>query len=964
MHTYTRVCISLTAAIVAIFIGAPGAEASTIIDGADVVTDTTWTDSDGPYVVTNTVRISQAGRLRVASGAEIIASSSLEGSPIFQVEGLLEFDGARDKPVSVKGSGQIYISKGTTTAAYTAFSLDGGIFAYKGVVAISTSTISDAWAGVHANGSRISIRDSYIRDNTYGLIVENPAPVFQVRNLPDVPYGVGGAGNAFDEGDLDAGVTIADSSLTHNTEAAVQNKSADMVVATHNWWGSSAGPTFDGANKLIGPVAYSPWQEVGITDSCCSSVLFLPGLEGTRLYRPEALPLGLGTVNNRLWEPNRTADVQKLYLDSHGSSTDKTIYSTGPVDAAFGIFDVYGSFMSFLDTLVKDDTISEWKAFGYDWRKPISDVVMGSERKATTTESLMAIVEDMASRSKTGKVTLIAHSNGGLVAKYLIAMLADRGRSSFIDTVISVAVPYLGTPEAIAGLLHGDDQSIAAGLIVSAGTARALGQNMPSAYSLLPSISYFTHVFGPTVAFASTTIVGLNDGSYPQIIDTHNAQNAFLADKASLRQLSPANTYVPARANSTLLAAADALHAMLDPMSWPQTIATWAIIGWNKITTDGITYRDVLRCLPVLGIGSCVSLPGHAASTTLMGDGTVVAPSAAYNDGTPISLDLGGLSADERKDYNHVNILESSTTQSVIGEIIKKGNEARQPIASIPNVSLGEPDYSKEATYLVVSTHSPVELNIYDARNRHTGPISQPAGIDEPLDDSLYSFYETGIPGSNFTRHPGADGGADTSIYLPENDGQTYSVVMNGTDFGFVSFDIEARSGDRSLGKATYTMEPVTPFTIATTTVGGIGPASASSQMSTIIASTTPSLHLDVDGDGKSDFEAVPGNGLPAGAMSATDTTAISNAANAAMTQALVKLTDRLMTPERKTLIFRRLQTIFSRLKFGRRVTLDTVLSQNGGMMTHFGHIDWKSMTAQQKSTLSDFVDKMSSGSN
>src|SRR6185295_15310968 len=103
------------------------------------------------------------------------------------------------------------------------------------------------------------------------------------------------------------------------------------------------------------------------------------------------------------------------------------IYAGQPLGKAFGVVGIYGSFMKFLDGLAADGTIRGWKSFGYDWRKPIAEVVAGRTQRATTTESLVETVEALAADSKTGKVTLIAHSNGGLVAKYLVKTLAGMG---------------------------------------------------------------------------------------------------------------------------------------------------------------------------------------------------------------------------------------------------------------------------------------------------------------------------------------------------------------------------------------------------------------------------------------------------------------------------------------------------------------------------------------------------------
>ena len=58
----------------------------------------------------------------------------------------------------------------------------------------------------------------------------------------------------------------------------------------------------------------------------------------------------------------------------------------------------------------------------------------------------------MASSSKTGKVTIVAHSNGGLVTKLIYNQLKDKGEADLVDKIIFVAVPEIGTPQSLPSL--------------------------------------------------------------------------------------------------------------------------------------------------------------------------------------------------------------------------------------------------------------------------------------------------------------------------------------------------------------------------------------------------------------------------------------------------------------------------------------------------------------------------------
>ena len=70
--------------------------------------------------------------------------------------------------------------------------------------------------------------------------------------------------------------------------------------------------------------------------TCCSNVIFLPGIDASTLYTKNSK----GT-NNKLWEPNRNLDVEKLYLDEKGNSLDSEIYVGDIIESAYGFKKIY-----------------------------------------------------------------------------------------------------------------------------------------------------------------------------------------------------------------------------------------------------------------------------------------------------------------------------------------------------------------------------------------------------------------------------------------------------------------------------------------------------------------------------------------------------------------------------------------------------------------------------------------------
>jgi hypothetical protein len=241
-----------------------------------------------------------------------------------------------------------------------------------------------------------------------------------------------------------------------------------------------------------------------------------------------------------------------------------------------------------------------------------------------------------------------------------------------------------------------------------------------------------------------------------------------------------------------------------------------------------------------------------------MGDGTVVAPSAAHDAGKTISLDLESVSDSENRGISHSNILGASSTLATINDVItsapgKNENEILDKISKIPGVTIGEPNYSKEPVSLVLSTHSPVELHVYDSMGRHTGLIPKPASLVD-VEDGLYRFYDEKIPGSTFRQYAdGNTGNFDSYIYLPDHNGEKYSVVVDGTGFGEFTYKIERVRGGESLDTVQYVGMPVTPLTVATTTI-----AARPSENSPvpILSSSSPVLNIDIDGNGTADIMA------------------------------------------------------------------------------------------------------------
>lgn len=371
------------------------------------------------------------------------------------------------------------------------------------VVVNGTDFLSNK-VGISSKTSDVSVESSSFQRNEIGISVFMPGPASS-----------GGIGNALSPKDQ---FIVHNSEFIGSLEKDIINTSHITVDASMNWWGSNDGPKINEGN-----ISVNPW--IVKNNTCCSNVLFIPGFQASRLLIP----------NNKLWEPNRNLDVEKLFLNEKGIPNIAAEVSE-IIDKGIG-YKIYDSLIKEMDSLVLDHKINSWLPYPYDWRK----------NQIELAKDIAPTFERLASSSITGKVHIVSHSNGGLVAKALLKALKDKGKENLIDSIIFIAVPHLGTPKAIASILYGYDQQIAKGLILNQKTARQFGYNMPGAYGLLPK-NYIPGVGG--VASSS------NDLEKPIAVNKH------------------------------LINQAKKLHQVLDSIDFPKV---FSITGWNIQTLDSLS---------------------------------------------------------------------------------------------------------------------------------------------------------------------------------------------------------------------------------------------------------------------------------------------------------------------------------------------------------------------------------------
>lgn len=603
---------------------------------------------------------------------------------------------------------------------------------------------------------------------------------------------------------------------------------------------------------LVATIHFTITDASVCTQNCFSNVLFLPGVEASRLYGND------GSGEQKLWEPGSLlqsgdAAAVQLAMNPDGTSVRPDIYTRDVFDNAYVPLkgNVYESFIADMNQLKSDGTINDWEPIAYDWRLPLDQILSSGAQTgqnisyltATDTPFIIQELQRLAASSKTGKVIIVAHSNGGLLAKALMQKIGADETAKLIDKVIFVASPQVGTPSAVAGLLHGYQADIPFFwnlVALSPATARQIGDTMPGLYNLLPSASYFTYVDDPVVTFATGTLPDWA-ARYGDVIHSQGNLETFLSD-ASRAQPNTKDLLDPTILNDSFVAQAETVHDSLDTWTPPAGVQVIQIAGWGIPTTvSGINYDRTTE--------NGVTSLGFDPTFTLDGDGTVVVPSALWMSTTTGAedywVDVGRYSDDNRVStaggakglfpFEHRNILEVGPLLNFINDEITDSVKSLSAYVYISDKSLPSSNMR-----LVYALHSPLTLNLYDGQGNHTGVSTTTGEIDEE------------VPGTYYTEF------GDVK-YVFTDGSEPAHIVMNGYDSGTFTFDITELQGSVVVASTTFADIPTTANTTVTMDVSGS------------ISDASP-MRVDENGDGNVDLILDPG-GIVTSDQSAATTT-------------------------------------------------------------------------------------------
>jgi len=646
-----------------------------------------------------------------------------------------------------------------------------------------------------------------------------------------------------------------------------------------------------------------PWiYKNGWDATCCSSIIFVPGFEGSRLYEK-----GKNGDLIQRWEAGIASlmDLNSLYLDNLGNSIknifvgdviERTNYTPDSINSNF-----YSSIANWFRKTKTSSLINDFFMFPYDWRLDVSDLAQnGSISTNNEILNLKNKIIELSQNSKTDKITLIGHSNGGLLIKKTIQLLKNSGQENLVDKVITLGSPQLGTPKAIAAMLHGDGASLGLGFVLSSEKARSWGENMPGAYGLIPSKKYYQKV-GPIVSFDES----LNNNwisLYGNTLD-YEEQNSFLTGQDGREKPAFDNLEFPTILNEFLLNKANELHDNIDNLEFPESIKFYEIAGVGVPTLKNLTYKSRLfGTVPV----------DYKLNFSCDGDKTVVSQSAIDSNLNPYYLNLFNYQKDTGNKFSHTNLVENPEIINLISNITVKTNKDTSHITTIkPSLS--------ECRFKIFGIFSPADLDVYDSEGRHTG-------INRDISTDNFMVFDTEIPNSDFFMI-----GSQKYVVVPD-EGE-YNIKIDGTGNGVFTLDISTQENDQIINNISYNNIPVNPKLEAQVVVGSNNPEE-------IV------LKIDSNGDGKIDQEIIPNNISPLSYLEIIRATIIDLKLSKKLEKSLLQQVDKIVSLIKKNKIDKmtdKTQKFLKKIEIGKKkikemnqIERDNLVEQINNLLNSF----------------------------
>ncbi len=706
-----------------------------------ITSDTTWFSSE-VYVVNAGTIVNPGVTLTIEPGTvikfnpegyiyvygEIVANGTLEDKIYLtsirddSVGGDTNGDGSSSLPASADWYHLWIVPGGSLNLQYSVVRFGGGGWPHYSNIAmsgdnlsVSNSTISDSSStGIRIYDGSVNILNSSISNNDYGIVKE------------------GGS------------ISMSNSAIYGNSEYGMYNGTFSEINAENNWWGHSTGPGFydlwgnnaGGEGDFISSrIDYTPWLTTPPVfeepPSTKVPVLIIPGMAGSELYNGDDLIWA--DLNQMFRDVGDEFLTENLSLDDGGISV-KNI-STGEVIKGAPLTNIFEGLDSVLAQNGYHDSLYY---FPYDWRLDLNDTAI----------SLSAEVERIKLETGHEKVSIIAHSMGGLLAKEYIR---QNGKNS-IDKLIFVGTPHLGAPKAGKVLLEGDNFSIP---WLEEERIKEIAKNSIALHELLPTQSYFDlagsyikellQIIPSEVSnlldYEETRQFLINDGSSSDVFEL--AYNFFSNNLESL-DLSGINVY---------------------NIAGCKTPTHGGYLVYPNGYISDIKYRAGDKTVPFVS-GNAINLPESNKFYSIKG--------------------------------SHIELPSQPGVSDLIADIL-----SGQSLGSYENISTDtEPCKIKGKETI---WRSPVEVHVYDSLGRHVGPVE--GGIEYGIPEVDYEILGhekfVFLPTDNSENYRIVAHGLDTGTFdlsvRDNNDGTVISEITFEDVPVTTATDVQFNIGDATL---------------------------------------------------------------------------------------------------------------------------------------------------------------------
>jgi len=555
-------------------------------------------------------------------------------------------------------------------------------------------------------------------------------------------------------------------SFALQTENLTKTESQNFVIASKYWLTQQSAPGLkinnilclsDKPNDLFfylsDGVIITPqdWSHItctfnNIKATTRNPVLIVPGLLGTEVKNG----------NELLWVDlgRMFADVGDGFMDS--LQLDDNLMS---INANLTVGNIIGSpaiGQHFYDLLITEfknqgyiesvDEDATLFTFPYDWRYGVS----GKYADGITNSDLLAQkIQDIMAQTGSDKVDVVAHSLGGLIVKKYVM---DNPADNHIRKAVFIGVPNTGAPKALKVLLQGDNFGVP---WLADQEIKKISENLPASYDLLPDEQYY-NIKG---SFVSLVDIGYGIGEPTKKDLNYQEFKNYLNDK---------------ELNSTATANSGNLHNQTFDNFDLRTagLDLYNIVGCKTATMDSLVevrYKDIF--------GN--NNTDYERVEFKIGDGTVPLESATN---LPINQEnkYYSLVSDHGKMPSQ-NGIRQQIVNLISGSSLNVGN-------NLITQNIDECQLNGKA----ISVFSPIDIGVTDQNGNKMGLAEDQSVINE-------------IPNGDFEIW-----GEHKFVYLPTDNGQTYSINIKGTGSGTYTIKAEDIANSQTIKTEVFSNLPVT----------------------------------------------------------------------------------------------------------------------------------------------------------